>query len=212
MPIATLIAILLTVGSVSVALAETHPAVHVVEAMHEIFIETMQNAESLAYEGRYQKLKPAIVSAYDLSFMASKTLGRHWKKLSAEQQQKWQELFENLTVATYAGRFTGYDGEYFETFGQQSAAHETVLVQTKLYVKKTDEVIELNYRLREIEGSWRVVDVYMNGTVSELALRRSDYSATLKRDGFEKLVSSIREKIAKLESTDQETLAAADGL
>jgi len=207
-----LMTILVTALSATSASAETHAAVPVVEAMHEVFIETMQNAETLAYEGRYQKLRPAIESAYDLGFMASKTLGGHWRTLGAEEQKKWQELFEDLTVATYAGRFIGYDGEYFETVGQQPAAHDTVLVETKLYVKKTDEVIELNYRLRESEGQWRIVDVYMNGTVSELALRRSDYSAMLKREGFDKLVSSIREKIAKLATTSgEETLAATDG-
>jgi phospholipid transport system substrate-binding protein len=52
----------------------------------------------------------------------------------------------------------------------------------------------VDYRLHQRDGAWRIVDVYLNGTVSELALRRSEYSSVVKRDGFDALVRSIEEK------------------
>ena len=52
-------------------------------------------------------------------------------------------------------------------------------------------------------GDWRVVDVYLDGTVSELALRRSEYSSALKREGFDELVGSVETKIADLKSKGQ---------
>jgi phospholipid transport system substrate-binding protein len=69
------------------------------------------------------------------------------------------------------------------------------MVRTRIIFVDEDP-IELDYRLRNAEGSWRIIDVFMNGTVSELALRRSEYSSVFKRDGFELLLSSLEEKSA----------------
>ena len=168
----------------------------------------IEQADSLGYEGRFKALETAIAKAYDLSFMGQKVVGRHWKDFTDDEKQQWLSRFENLTVANYAGRFVGHAGESFETLGESEAAHDTMMVQTLLHISE-DKAIEFNYRLRKVGDDWRIIDVYMNGTVSELALRRSDFSATLKRDGFESLVASIDQKIADLEA--ENTLAAKVG-
>ena len=84
-------------------------------------------------------------------------------------------------------------GQRFETLGEEEAAHNTRVVRTKLVLPDDDDV-QLNYRLRQTDAGWQIVDVYLNGTVSELALRRSEYSSVLKRDGFETLVASLDRK------------------
>ena len=68
----------------------------------------MQNAKALGYEGRYEKLKPAIVEAYDFSEMARVTTGRYWSSFTDEQKQKVVAAFRDLSIATYAARFDGY--------------------------------------------------------------------------------------------------------
>ena len=61
--------------------------------------------------------------------------------------------------------------------------------------------MQLDYRMRPNgEGEWRIVDVYLSGTVSELALRRSDYSGVLRSDGFEALRTAVETKIAAAEA------------
>jgi len=171
----------------------------VVEELHDALLGTMKQAEELGYRGRYQKLEPALTVAFDLHFMAEKSVGRHWKKLDEADRERWVALFGRVTVANYAGRFEGFSGQSFETIETVPAAHETWLVRTKL-VNPEDEDVQLNYRLRENGKGWRIIDVYLNGTVSELALRRSEYSAILKREGFDKLLSVVEEKIGEFES------------
>jgi phospholipid transport system substrate-binding protein len=100
-------------------------------------------------------------------------------------------------VANYAGRFDRYSGQTFENHGTEAGAYDTIMVQTTL-VSPDDENVDLNYRLRETDAGWRVVDIYLKGTVSELALRRSDYSAVMKRDGFAALASYLSGKIDAL--------------
>lgn len=185
------------------AFATAHPAgaadgaTAAVEALHAGMIGVMRDAGTTSYQQRFDALAPAIDTAYDLDFMGRKSLGRGFDSLSEPDQKRWLALFREYTIANFVGRFRAYDGQTFETLGEEAAAQDTVLVRTKIVDPK--ETVDLNYRLRKTEaGTWKIVDVYLKGTVSELALRRSDFSATLDRDGFEALVSSVRSKIADL--------------
>ena len=170
-----------------------------VESFHAGLLGIMKEAKALGFQGRIDRLEPLMAETFDLDFMASKTVGRHWNKLSDEEKRRWAETFTRFTVANYAGRFTGFTGEEFVTLGVEDAARGTRMVLTKIVVPGEEDV-ELNYRLIEKNGEWRVIDVYLNGTVSELALRRSEYSSALKREGFAELLASIETKIADLKS------------
>ena len=50
--------------------------------------------------------------------------------------------------------------------------------------------------MRETDSGWKIIDIYLNGTVSELSLRRSEYSSTVKREGFETLIAAVQKKLA----------------
>jgi phospholipid transport system substrate-binding protein len=181
---------------------EANSPADAVETFHAGLIAIMTEADTLGFQGRIDKLTPLMSETFDLDFMASKTVGRHWKKLSDEDKLRWAEMFTRFTTANYAGRFTGYTGEKFVTDGVENAARDTRVVLTKIVIPDEDDV-QLNYRVIEKNGEWRVIDVYLNGTVSELALRRSEYSSALKRDGFEQLCASIETKIEDLKSKGQ---------
>lgn len=168
-----------------------------IEELHEGLLGVMKEADAIGYRGRYDRLYALVLRAFDLPFMAEKTVGRHWSKLSADEQKQWLESFHEMTAATYAGRFEGFSGQSFAVVGEEPAGHGTTLVRAVLHNPSGDDV-QLDYRLHESAGTWRVIDVYLNGTVSELALRRSEYSAVLKRDGFAKLIETIEGKTQEL--------------
>ena len=90
---------------------------------------------------------------------------------------------------------TGFTGQRFEVLKIEPSQRGTAVVYTQVVTPK-ETPIAINYRMRPEGDSWRIIDVYLNGTVSELALRRSEYAAVLQRDGFAKLVTSIDAKIA----------------
>ncbi len=174
--------------------AEASSPVPVIETFHAGLLQIMKDAKTLGFDGRSDRLAPLMRETFDLEFMASKTVGRHWKKLSEEDKARWAETFARFTTANYAGRFTGFTGEEFVTLGVEDAARGTRNVLTKIVVPDGEDV-HLNYRVIERDGVWKVIDVYLNGTASELALRRSEYSSALKREGFAFLMASIESKI-----------------
>ena len=107
--------------------------------------------------------------------------------------------FSSLTIATYAARFDGYSGERFKVEPTAEARNTGRIVHTKL-VQSTGEPITLNYLLRGSGENWKVVDIYLSGTISELATRRSEFGAILKSGGPNALIESLRQQTETLQN------------
>jgi phospholipid transport system substrate-binding protein len=174
--------------------AEPVQAAAVVDRLHAALLDAMKRAEELGYAGRRELLAPVLAASFDFPFMSRLALGSEWRRLDEAQRERWVSTFRELSLATYASRFDGFSGESFVTDASEAAARDTALVKTRL-VRTGDEPVHLNYRLRRDGESWRIIDIYLNGTVSEVALRRSEYGAVLERSGFEALVAEIETKI-----------------
>ena len=172
-------------------------AVQAIDGLHEALLDVMKNAKTLGYEGRTAKLTPVIPRYFDVPFMAEKSVGLYWKKATEAERARYLEAFLRFMVANYAGEFDGYTGQSFKTLGEDPARMDTKIVRSKL-IDPGDEDVELNYRMHEVDGSWKIIDVYLDGTVSELALRRSEFSGIVKRENFVALITALDQKIAKL--------------
>lgn len=162
-----------------------------IAAFYAALDASMKADDSLTFDARKRQLEPVVTKTFDLPLMAAKALGRHWRALPAADQRKWIEAFSALTVKTYAEQFDEDTGLVFEIGAVQAAPGGTALVRTKLK-RADDDPVAIDYRLRPGAGGWRVMDIFLNGTVSELALRRSEYASVLERDGFPKLVLTLQ--------------------
>jgi phospholipid transport system substrate-binding protein len=174
------------------------PATAAIERLNATLLDVMKNAEKLGFEGRRAQLEPVLDATYDFPAMAQRSLGPAFAKLDEAQRARFVQAFRGMTLRTYATRFTGWAGERFETKGQEDSVAGTVIVRSVVHAENED--VSLDYRLRDTPSGWRVIDVYLRGTVSELALRRSEYSAVLEREGFEALLSALERKVAEAES------------
>ena len=201
--LAVIIFLALAVAGVSAAEQASHatqPA-EIVDSLHSELLGVMKEADTLGYRGRFSRLQPVLNELFDIPFMAQKSVGRHWKTVDEERRGRLLATFGRFTVANYAGRFSDYSDQHFETLKVVESTHGTFLVHSKL-VTPNGEAVQLNYRLRPVDDGWRIIDVYLNGTVSELALRRSEYSSLIQREGFDALLTALDERIAALESEE----------
>ncbi|HKQ19234.1 MAG TPA: ABC transporter substrate-binding protein, partial [Candidatus Eisenbacteria bacterium] len=142
-----------------------------VERLNASIAEILPKAEQLGYAGRFERLKPVMAEAFDVDFMAEKSLGRHWKDLSDEQKKQWTDAFREFTIANYAANLDRNTGQRFELLGEEPAEHDTVVVRGRV-VDPAAAPFDLNYRLHRTPKGPRIIDVQLKGTVSELALRR----------------------------------------
>ena len=190
----------LVVGVIVLAAAghgEERGAREVVVQRDDTILAVLKQADALGYAGRVERLGPAVNAAYDVPFMAEKSLGQGWKALAPPDRQRWVELSREFSVANYAANFDHDSGQTIEILGEESGASDTTIVRTRI-VDPGGEPIAMSYRLHRTDGGWKIIDVYLKGTVSELALRRSDYASVLQREGFEALITTMRDRIADL--------------
>ena len=190
---------LLTAFLASAARAEApDPAVQQVQTFYNTLLDSMKHAKELGIKGRYDKLKPVIEQSFDLPDMTRLAVGPSWTTMPAVEQQALLAAFEFMTVASYAGNFNGYNGEKFVVDPASTARGTDCVVQSKLIAK--DQTVPFNYRMRLADGRWKVVDIYLNGYVSQVATQRSDFGATLASGGAPALVKKITALADKLMS------------
>ena len=169
----------------------------VVAGFHAALLDTMRNARALGPRGRERRLRPAMQAAFDLSAMTRIAVGPPWTGLSEGERQALVSAFSDWVVATYANRFDGYAGESFTTEGESALKTGDRMVRTQL-VRPNDAPVQLNYLLRGDESRWRVVDIYLSGTISELASRRAEFTALLRDGGAERLAAELRRRTGAL--------------
>ncbi|MBV8978922.1 MAG: ABC transporter substrate-binding protein [Alphaproteobacteria bacterium] len=173
------------------AAAQTDPAVQTVQSFYDGLMDTMKQGKALGLNGRIAKMTPVVEQAYDLGDMTRIIVGPGWAGLSASDQQGLTKAFERMTVVSYAKNFDSYGGEKFVVDPAVQPRGADKIVQSKLVT--SGQTVPFNYRLREVGGSWKILDVYLNGTISELATRRSDFGATLASGGAPALIKKIND-------------------
>jgi phospholipid transport system substrate-binding protein len=177
------------------AVAADSTAVGTVDELHARFIAVMRQADSLGFAGRAERLASAVDEAFDLDFMAIKSLGLGARDLDAVDRQRWVAAFARFVVSNYARRFRSYSGQRFESLGEEPAPRGHVVVRSRL-VRSHDKDVRLDYRLRRTAQGWKIIDVYAQGITSLLALRRAEFTSFLERQGFEELVATLEAKAA----------------
>ena len=194
---AALAAALAAVPAASAPAQQAAGAAAVVEGFHAALLDAMRNARALGPRGRERRLRPAMQAAFDLPAMARIAVGPPWTGLAEGERQALVSAFSDWVVATYASRFDGYAGESFATVGESALQSGDRLVRTQL-LRPNDAPVQLNYLLRGGEGRWRVVDIYLGGTISELASRRAEFTALLREGGAERLAAELRRRTGTL--------------
>lgn len=167
----------------------------VVERLHDELLQVMKDAEVLGYTGRYEKLAKVIPAIYDFPFISKTVVGRYWRTFSDEEKKKFLDLFTRLSVATYANRFDGYSGESFSVISANESRRGRIVVESVL-VQPSGEKIEFSYILHKKNHMWKIINVVVEG-VSDLSLKRADYTAFLKKKNTEAFLDELKAKISK---------------
>ena len=180
---------ILTEGAAAVAVDPQNN----VRGFYDTLLTTMKDGRTLGQSGRYARLAPVVDRVFDIPFMTRLAIGPSWATFSPAQQQQLTEAFRHYIAATYADRFDSYSGQQLQVTGERPY-NADVIVQTRI-VKSDGETTTLNYLMRQNQGSWKISDVYLDGTISQLAVQRSEFYSVLRRDGIDGLVMALNRKV-----------------
>ncbi|MBV8122068.1 MAG: ABC transporter substrate-binding protein [Alphaproteobacteria bacterium] len=161
-------------------------------------LDVMQHAAALGAKGRYQRLQPIMLSAFDVPFMARLSIGPTWYRLTPDQKRRAAAAYARYLTAVYATRFDDYAGQKFEVLGEERIKHGT-LVKTQI-VKANGEPVSINYVMHDNDIAWQIRDLYVGDAISELATRRSEFSGILRSSGIDGLIASMNKKADELQS------------
>ena len=170
-----------------------------VQGLYDALLSTMKNGRTLGQSGRFIQLEPVIRRTFDIPAMARLSVGSSWASLSEAQRQQVMESFGRYISAIYADRFDSYAGQKLEVTGEQPNP-AGVMVRSQI-VKANGEPVKVDYMMRRNGEGWLISDVYLDGAISEVATRRSEFAAILKADGVDGLVAALNRKADILTGT-----------
>jgi phospholipid transport system substrate-binding protein len=170
-----------------------------VQGLYDALLNTMKNGRILGHSGRFTQLDPVIRKTFDIPSMARLSVGSSWASLTEAQRQQVTVSFGRYISAIYADRFDSYAGQKLQVTGEQPAA-AGVMVRSQI-VKANGEVVKVDYVMRRNGDSWLISDIYLDGAISEVATRHSEFAAVLKSQGIDGLIAALNRKADILTAT-----------
>ena len=170
-----------------------------VQGLYDALLSTMKNGRTLGQSGRFTQLEPVIRTTFDIPLMARLSVGLSWATLTEAQRQQVTESFGRYFSAIYSDRFDSYAGQKLQVTGEQPNAAGT-MVRSQI-VKANGDPVNVDYMMRRNGNSWLISDVYLDGAISEVATRRSEFGAILKNEGIDGLIAALNRKADILTGT-----------
>jgi phospholipid transport system substrate-binding protein len=137
-------------------------------------------------------MAPAVDATFDIPVMIRFIVGESWATMSDADHKSLADAFRRMTIANYASNFDSFGGERFDVDAAVQMRGNDKLVNSTL-VPKDGKPIPFIYRMRSTGDDWKAIDILLNGYVSELATRRSDFASTVQSGGATALVKKLNE-------------------
>jgi phospholipid transport system substrate-binding protein len=171
-----------------------------VQGLYNTLLSTMKNGRTLGQSGRFVQLEPVVRRTFDIASMARLSVGpSSWATMSETQRQQITESYGRYISAIYAERFDSYAGQKLQVTDEQPAA-TGVMVRSQI-VKANGEPVKVDYLMHKNGDAWLISDVYLDGAISEVATRRSEFAAILRNEGIDGLIAALNRKANMLTGT-----------
>jgi len=170
-----------------------------VQGLYDTLLSTMKNGRALGQSGRFVQLEPVVRRTFDIASMARLSVGPSWATMSDPQRQQVIDGFGRYISAIYADRFDSYSGQKLQVTDEQPAT-AGVIVRSQI-VKANGEPVRVDYMMRKNGDAWLISDVYLDGAISEVATRRSEFASILKNEGIDGLIAALNRKADALTGT-----------
>ncbi|MDB5700876.1 MAG: hopanoid biosynthesis protein HpnM [Sphingomonadales bacterium] len=161
-----------------------------VQTLDDGLLAIMKGGKAMGFAGRAARIGPVVDRVFDLPLMTRLAVGPAWTGMTPGDKTALVAAFRRLTIAQYAGNFDGWSGETFSIDAKVEARGEDRLVRTTLKSPKGSPT-QLAYRLRQGAGGWRVIDVFYQNSISQLATRRSDFGRSVATGGAKGLIAHL---------------------
>jgi phospholipid transport system substrate-binding protein len=191
----TLLGAAILQGAVVAADAELPAQALIRETTDRLIVAVQRDRDAIeADPGHAHRLIEEILSPHvDFRRMASRALGKYWRKVTPEQRDKFTREFKTLLVRTYSTALNSYEGQEIQYLTpRERPEHNTVIVRARVARIDAPEIL-LNYALYLTDDAWTIFDVSIDG-VSLVINYRSSFTAEIRQNGMDSLVARLADK------------------
>ena len=171
-------------------------AVAPIQALDDALLASMKAGKATPFPQRYNALTPAVDRAFDLPAILQASVGLKWATLPPARQAELQTVFRQFTVASYAANFDAFNGEKLELVNESRSIGADQVVATRI-VPASGDPTRIDYVMRRTPSGWKAVDVLLAGSISRVAVQRSDFRNLVGDDGAP-LLASLKKKVSDL--------------
>ncbi len=138
---------------------------------------------------------------FDLKLIARFVIGKYWRQANDDQRQEYLDVFSVYVIKTYARRLGGFEGQSFKITGTKLAGEKKdVMVNTSIDQGSSGPPIVATWRVRDIDGQYKIIDVVIEG-VSMAVTQRQEFASVTRRSGIEGLVQVLRAQTERMSAT-----------
>ncbi len=178
--------------------AEIAGATVPITELNEALLAVMKAGAATPFPRRYEMLAPTVERVFDLPGILRTSVGPRWASLSRQEQSDLAQVFRRFTVASYVANFGRYSGERFEVHPDTRPGGGGEIVETRI-LRSSGSPVRIDYVMRQVGDTWKVVDVLLNGSISRVAVQRSDFRGLLgAAPNASELIAKLQQKIADL--------------
>ncbi|GAB0113847.1 ABC transporter substrate-binding protein [Acidisoma sp. C75] len=170
-----------------------------IETLNQALIAVMKAGDGTPFAKRYQMLAPVVDQVFDLPRILRFSVGAYWGTLPPAQQQKLLQVFRSFIVATYVANFHSYNGEVSKVSPTTRSVGQQVVVTSAL-AKPSGDDLRIDYVMGQTPSGWKIQDILLDGTISRVAVQRSDFASLLSAGDASRLIASLEQKVATLSS------------
>ncbi len=163
--------------------------------LYDALLASMKAGGGVPFVKRFDALAAPVENAFELETVLRVSVGLRWDNMDADTKAKLLTAFRRFTIATYVANFDKFDGERFEILpGSRDSGTDKIVATTLV---GGGQQVRMDYVMHETNGTWRAVDVLLDGSISRVAVQRSDFRKLLAK-GDAELIASLNRKIADL--------------
>ncbi len=175
-----------------------------IQALNDGLIAVMRAGKATPFRDRFHMLTPIVDRVFDLPAILHVSVGLRWDDVDATQQAALLKVFRGFTVASYVANFDSFDGQRLEIAPTLRAIGTDQVVSTT-FVPTNGDSHRIDYVMRQEGTAWKVVDVLLDGTISRVAVQRSDFRGVLAHGGAPALIASLQRKVVDLAGSTLES-------
>ncbi len=166
-----------------------------IQNLGERAVNVLRDKDKTTYAEREFAFRNIFVEGFHIKTISRFVLGRYWGKATQEQRDAYNDVFVDFIVRVYASRFDSYDGEVFEiTQALESEIEGDTIVRTQIRPPSGGRSIGVDYRVRKIDGDYKVVDINVEG-ISMLHTHRVEFASVINRKGMDGLLEELRAQV-----------------